>query len=111
MDKDLPWSARWVVLLPCIALALTTPASGQECGDRCTEVEANSKEFGFSRNGEVCVELLRPECRELKIEPALERLITTSLRFGGDQVLERFESLRRERARRDAGALPAPGQA
>jgi hypothetical protein len=59
---------------------------------------------------EICLDLLRPECRSLGIEESLDLLITMSLRFGADQILERFEMLLEDHARRDAGlrAGPAP---
>ena len=55
---------------------------------------------------EICLEHLRPECRALGIENSLELLITMSLRFGADQILERFEMLLEDHARDDAG-LPS----
>jgi hypothetical protein len=56
----------------------------------------------------ICLEHLRPECRALGIEPSLELLITMSLRFGADQILERFEMLLEDHARIDAGLPPRP---
>ena len=57
---------------------------------------------------EICLEHLRPECRALGIESSLELLITMSLRFGSDQILERFEMLMEDHARYDAGLLSGP---
>jgi hypothetical protein len=56
----------------------------------------------------ICVNQLRPDCRILGIEACIEPLISMSLRFGCDQVLERFEELERREERGGKPELPAP---
>jgi nucleoside-diphosphate-sugar epimerase len=58
----------------------------------------------------ICLDHLRAECRELGIERSLELMVTMSLRFGTDQILERFELLQQDHARYGSGLVAGPAK-
>jgi hypothetical protein len=112
--EELGWHVR--LILRNLAHTVRTRERGALL-NYCHDLAERRFRAGFSPDevldalaqlNEVCLEKLRPECRSLGIEDSLDLLITMSLRFGSDQILERFEMLLEDHARYDAGLLSGP---